>query len=281
MGLKEGLLLKLARRWIAGVDLDSAVKDAKEANKRGLNVVVNFLGEEITDPSIADSHLQEYLSLQQAISQNGVRGCVSVKLTQFGLVSDEGGARKRLQQVVREASRLGQLLWVDMESSRYLEKTLEIYSEFREENDNVGVALQSYMRRSESDLDNLLELGARVRLVKGAYREPPDIVFPARAEASRNFSKLMKTLFEKGDNFAIATHDPKLIDEARKLAESSHANFEFQMLKGIQDSLKDELSNSGYRVGEYLPYGDQWYSYSKRRIAEHPSNILLLLRSFF
>jgi proline dehydrogenase len=137
------------------------------------------------------------------------------------------------------------------------------------------------MRRSESDLDNMLKIGARVRLVKGAYRETSDVVFPTRAETNRNFSKLSKILFEKGDNFAIATHDPKLIDEAKKLAELSHANFEFQMLKGIQDPLKDELALSRYRVGEYLPYGDRWYAYSKRRITEHPSNILLLLRSFF
>ncbi len=276
----EGLLLKLAKRWISGVDLDSAVKDAKVANQRGFNAVVNFLGEEITDTSMADSHLQEYLRLQQAISQNGIGGYVSVKLTQFGLGGDEAGARGRLRQVVHEASRLGQLLWVDMESSRYLEKTLEIYSDFLEENSNVGIALQSYTRRSESDLDNLLKIGGRVRLVKGAYREPPDVVFPSRAEASRNFSKLARMLFERGDNFAIATHDPRLVDEAKKLAEPSHANFEFQMLKGIQDDLKDELAKSGYRVGEYLPYGDQWYSYSKRRITEHPSNILLLARSF-
>jgi proline dehydrogenase len=281
LGLKQALLLRLAKRWISGVDLDSAIKDAEKANQRGLNAVINFLGEEIAEPAIADSHLQQYLSLQRAISQSGIRGYVSVKLSQFGLGSDEAGARMRLREVVQEASRLGQLAWLDMESSKYVEKTLEIYNDFREKNDNLGVALQAYARRSESDLDNLLEIGGRVRLVKGAYREPPDLIYPNRAEISRNFFTLAKTLFEKGDNFVIATHDPKLINAAKKFAESSHANFEFQMLKGIQDPLKDELAQSGYRVGEYLPYGGQWYAYSKRRMTEHPSNILLLLRSFF
>ena len=279
MGLKEGLLLRLAGRWISGVDIDSVLQDAEDANKRGLSVVINFLGEGITDPSISDSHLRQYLRLQQAISQNGIRGCVSVKLTQFGLASDEARARRRLGEVVGEASRLGQLLWVDMENSQFLERTLELYSEFHAENGHVGVALQAYMRRSEPDLNSLLNIGGRVRLVKGAYREPSGVVFGTRGETTRNYSRLMKILFERGDNFVIATHDPKLIDEARKLAGSSHANFEFQMLKGIQDGLKEELAESGYRVGEYLPYGDQWYAYAKRRITEHPSNVLLLLRS--
>jgi proline dehydrogenase len=279
LGVKEVLLLRLAKKWISGVDLDSALKDARDANQRGLNAVINFLGEGISDPTVADSQLQQYLSLEQAISQNGIRGYVSVKLTQFGLAGDEAGAQKRLQQVVAEAALRHQLLWIDMEASEFLPKTLEIYSRIREGNAHIGVALQSYIRRSETDLKNLLEIGARVRLVKGAYKEPPDIVFASRAETSKNFSKLMKMLFEQGDNFVIATHDPKLIEEAKTLAESSHAAFEFQMLKGIQDGLKGQLANSGYKVGEYLPYGDQWYEYSKRRITEHPSNILLLLRS--
>ncbi len=281
LGLKEGLLLRLARRWISGVDLDSALKDVRDANLRGLNTVVNYLGEDITDPSIADSHAEEYLRLQRAIAEKMLKGCVSVKLTQFGLASDEHGARRRLNEVVAEASRLRQSLWIDMESSKFVDETLKAYSEHLKQNARLGVALQSYMRRSESDLNDVLNIGGRVRLVKGAYKEPLDIAFGTRAETTRNYSKLMRILFDRGDNFVIGTHDPKLIKEAKELAGRSHANFEFQMLKGIQDGLKDELAKSGYRVGEYLPYGDRWYVYSKRRIREHPSNILLLVRSLF
>lgn len=281
MGLKEGFLLRLARRWISGVDLESVMKDAKRANERGLTAVVNYLGEDVADPKMADLQAGEYRKVQQAISDDGVRGYVSVKLTQFGIGSDEAGATGRLRQVAQQASRLGQPLWLDMEGSRFTERTLEIYSRILSEvgSGKVGVALQAYMKRSEADLKRLLEMGGCVRLVKGAYNEPADLVLKTRSEIRKNYIRLMGMLFEQGDNFVIGTHDPKLIEEAKKYAGSSRAKFEFQMLKGIQDNLKVELANSGYRVGEYLPYGEAWYAYSKRRMSEHPSNILLLLRS--
>ncbi|MDA4128589.1 MAG: proline dehydrogenase family protein [Thaumarchaeota archaeon] len=281
MGLGQGLLLRVAKRWIAGTDSASAIKEALKANQRRMSVVLNYLGEEISDPSIADAHMREYLSVQKAISDSGIKGCVSVKLTQFGLLTDETGAIKRLAEVIGRSEALGQMLWIDMESSRVLEKTLQIYLDVLPSHPMVGLALQSYMRRSAKDLETILGKGAKIRLVKGAYKEPPDLVFNNRAEATENYSKLMETLFKKGDDFVIATHDPKLIDQAKELANSGKARFEFQMLKGIQDGLKDKLVQAGYKVGEYLPYGSQWYAYSKRRISEHPSNILLLLRSLF
>ena len=279
MSFINGLLLKVARRWIAGVNLDSAIEDAKKANANGFGVVVNFLGEDVTDPSVAEANLQEYVKLQEALGSNGVNGFASVKLTQFGLGSDDEGAVRRLEAVATNAEKLHQLLWIDMEGSKLTDKTLRIYTELLERHHEVGLALQSYMRRSEHDLKLLLDSGGRIRLVKGAYRESPDVVFPTRREVSSSFSANMKMLFERGDNFAIATHDSKLVDEAKKLAETSHANFRFEMLKGIRNELKAELVKSGYKTSEYLPYGDQWYSYSKRRLTEHPSNIFLLIRS--
>jgi len=279
LGLKDALLLRLARRWIAGVDTESALKEARRANKKGMSVVLNYLGEEITDHSVAERHLGEYLKMQRAISSNGIDGGVSVKLTQFGLGADDTRAEGRLLQTAAEAERLGQPLWIDMEASGYLERTILIYTRLRQRYRNLGLALQAYMRRSEGDLKSLIEDGSRIRLVKGAYRESHELVFSSREETTRNYSKLMKILFEQGDNFVIGTHDSRLIDEARRLSESRSANFEFEMLKGIRDELKESLLKSGYKVGEYLPYGDLWYSYSKRRISEHPGNILLLLRS--
>ena len=168
-----------------------------------------------------------------------------------------------------------------MENSRFLERTLEIYLRTRERFENVGLALQAYLRRSEGDLTRLIDKGARIRLVKGAYREPHSLVFPTRGEVTKNYSKLMGILFQRADNFAIGTHDSRMINEAKRLSESRHANFEFEMLKGVRDELKDELVSSGYSVGEYLPYGAEWYRYSRRRISEHPRNILLLIRSLF
>ena len=279
MGLKELLLLRLAKHWISGVDLDSAIADAKKANSRGMGVVVNFLGEEITDPAIAESHAGEYLRLQQRISENGIRGFASVKLTQLGLGADDAGAADRFERIAVNSEKFNQPLWIDMEGSSFTERTLSMYLDSLSKHRNLGIVLQSYLRRSESDLPRLLDAGAKVRLVKGAYRESRDVVYPSRKEVSGSFSRLMGTLFDRGDGFAIATHDSALVEEARKLAESKHVNFEFEMLKGIRDELKDDLVKSGYRVSEYLPYGDRWFAYSRRRITEHPSNILLLLRS--
>ena len=279
MGLQELLLLRVARRWIAGVDLETAVKDAQAANKKGIGVVVNFLGEEIKDSSTADTQVQEYLKLQNAIKSNSVNGFASVKLTQLGLGTDDEGARRRLETIAANAESLGQQLFVDMESSSMVDRTLSIYYDRLAKYRGMGLAFQSYLRRSKADLGPLLDKGARIRLVKGAYRESKDIVFPSRKEINQNFIDLMKVLFERGDNFAIATHDGTLVDEAKKLAESKHVDFRFEMLKGIRNELKAELVASGYKVSEYLPYGDRWMAYSKRRVTEHPSNIWLLLRS--
>ncbi|HYB75588.1 MAG TPA: proline dehydrogenase family protein [Nitrososphaerales archaeon] len=280
MGLKELLLLRLAKRWISGVDLDSALADAKKANSKGMGAVVNFLGEEIRDPAVAESHTGEYLRLQQRISDEHIRGFASVKLTQLGLGADDEGAFARLEKIADNSDRLGQALWIDMESSQFTEKTISMYLASLKKHRNVGIVLQAYMKRSEADLPKLLDAGARIRLVKGAYRERPDVVYHSKEEVAESFRRLMRSLFEEGTGFAIATHDSILIDEAKKLAETKrNQDFEFEMLKGIRDELKVDLVGSGFNVSEYLPYGDRWFAYSKRRITEHPSNIMLLLRS--
>ena len=279
MGLKEWVVLPLAKKWIAGVGLDAAVKDAKRANSRGVGVVVNFLGEEIKDPTAADASADEYLRLQQSISDNKIDGYVSVKLTQLGLGADDDVMRARLEKIAVNADRLSQVLWIDMEGSAFVDKTILTYLDVHKRHPKVGVALQAYTRRSESDLKVILDAGGTVRLVKGAYKEGPDFAFPTKAEVDMSFERLMVSLFERGSGFAIATHDGALVGRAKALAERSHAQFHFELLKGIRDDLKEELAKSGYRVYEYLPYGDRWWAYSKRRIAEHPSNIWLLLRS--
>jgi len=279
LGLKERVVLPLAKRWISGVAMDSAIEDAKKANSKGIGAVVNFLGEEIKDPATADAHGSEYLRLQQALADAGINGFVSVKLTQLGLGSDNEGMERRLEKVATNADRLRQLLWLDMESSKFTDATIKTYLAARERHLGMGVALQAYLKRSESDLKTILDAGGKVRIVKGAYRESHDIIYSTKKEVADNFARLMGTLFERSEGFAIGTHDTILVDQAKKLAESSHTNFRFELLKGIRDELKDELVKSGYKVYEYLPYGDSWYAYSKRRIKEHPSNVWLLLRS--
>lgn len=279
MGLKERVVLPLAKRWISGVTMESAVDDAKKANSRGIGAIVNFLGEDIKDPATADAHTAEYLKLQQSISDAGVKGFVSVKLTQLGLGADDGGMRLRLEKIASNSERLKQLLWIDMEGSAFTETTIRTYLDLHRGHPGIGVALQAYTRRSGSDLKAILDAGGTVRLVKGAYKEGQDFVFSTKDEVRENFAKLMGVLFERGSGFAIGTHDSALIDRAKSLAGSSHPKFRFEFLKGIRDDLKGELVKAGYDVSEYLPYGDSWYAYSRRRISEHPSNVWLLLRS--
>ena len=259
--------------------MEAAIDDARKANARGIGAIVNFLGEEIRDPATADAHAGEYLKLQRSLSDAKVDGFVSVKLTQLGLGADDQRMKARLEKIASNAEQLHQLLWVDMEGSQFTQATVEAYLDAHRRHPGIGVALQAYARRSESDLKAILEEGGKVRLVKGAYRESRDFAFAARSEVSENFSRLMGLLFERGDGFAIGTHDSALIERARSLAEGRSTDFRFELLKGIRDELKADLVQSGYRVSEYLPYGDRWYAYSKRRITEHPSNVWLLLRS--
>jgi proline dehydrogenase len=279
LGLKEDLVYRIAKRWVSGESVEEAMNFGKADVNRGLGVVFNYLGEDVTEQSVAERHALEYLRLQRLISESGLRACVSVKLTQLGLASDEALAAERVGRIASSAASLNQFLWIDMESSSSTDATLKIYSKILEENKNVGVALQAYLRRSEEDLYELLHINGRIRLVKGAYRESPDLVYTSRKEVTENFSKLMDVLFGRTDGFAIATHDSRLIHEATELADSHKVKFEFQMLKGIRDDLKPVLVKRGYRVVDYVPYGEDWYHYSIRRVREHPSNIWLLLRS--
>lgn len=279
MGLKERIVLPLARRWISGVTMDSAIEDAMKANSRGIGVVVNFLGEEIKDSATADAHADEYQRLQLALHEGGINGFASVKLTQLGLGADEAGMSFRLEKIAANSERLKQLLWIDMEGSAFTDATIKSYIVAHENHRGIGVALQAYAKRSASDLKTILDAGGRVRLVKGAYRESRDFVYSTRQEVRENYAKLMRVLFERGEGFAVATHDSTLVEAAKKLAEPRHVDFRFEFLKGIRNELKDELVSSGYPVFEYLPYGDRWYAYSKRRITEHPGNLLLLFRS--
>ncbi len=277
--LKNRLLFRFAKKWIADREMGGAIMAAKEANSEGKSVLLNRLGEDITDFDLTQKHFNEYLALEDSINQNGIKGCVSIKLTQLGLLLDQNLVRARVEKLAGRAEALGQLFWIDMESSALTSKTLKLYTDIFKRHKNAGVAIQAYLRRSEDDLDELLEMGGRIRLVKGAYSEPRSLVYPDRREIAENYSKLMKILFERGEHFTIATHDSELIDAAKRLSESHRVDFQFAMLRGIRDDLKLELVNSGYQVSDYLPFGDEWYSYAVRRIREHPSNMLLLARS--
>ena len=275
--LVERLLFRVAKRWVAGYNADEAIKAVVDTNNHGMSAILNFLGEDITDAKLIDITVNEYLLLMDLMDARKVHGCVSVKPTQLGLTIDYNACLQNFRRLAAKARELGQFIWLDMESVKSTEDTIAIYLDLYKQYDMIGIAVQSYLRRSASDLLYIIESGGKVRLVKGAYHEAEEHVFVTEEEVNANYSKLMKMLFESNNYFAIATHNSDLIEEA--ISMDKNAKFEFQMLKGIRDELKLELVTKGFVVSEYIPYGSQWLPYSVRRIMERKRNLLLLARS--
>ena len=276
-GLMERLLFRVAKKWVAGYSTEEAIAAALESNSRGMSAILNFLGEDTTDPKVVDQTVGEYLSLMDLMHARKVRGCVSAKPTQLGLAIDYDACLQNFIKLAARAEKLGQFVWMDMESVRFTEDTIAIYLELYEQYNMTGIAIQSYLRRSASDLLHIVERGGKVRLVKGAYHEQVEHTFSTKEEVDANYLKLMKMLFDSGNYFAIATHDSSMVEEAIRLGRDS--KFEFQMLMGIRDELKSDLVAKKFAVAEYIPYGSQWLPYSVRRIRERKRNLLLLARS--
>ena len=286
-GLLQRLLFKIARRWVSGNTYKNALSTAKDCNSKGILAILNYLGEDTTSAIIIENTVKEYFSLLSLLESSRIDGCISVKPTQLGLRIAYDESLYNFRQIARKTKSLDRFMWIDIESIQFVEDTISIYLELlRDYKHTTGVAIQSYLKRSSSDLLHLMEQGASVRLVKGAYSEDKRIAFQSIEKINSNFSKLMKMLFEysnTNDNiFAIATHDPKLIDEAIMLSKEydiDNRKFEFQFLMGIQGEMKENLVKRGFRVSEYIPYGNQWLPYSMRRIRERKRNVLLLARS--
>ncbi len=276
-GLMERLLFRVAKKWVAGYSSDEAISAALEANSRHMSAILNFLGEDTTDAKAIEQTVHEYLYLMDLMYKKGVKGSISVKPTQLGLAIDYGTCLENFKRLIAKAKTLDQFLWIDIESIGFVEDTLAMYLELFEKYNMLGIAIQAYLRRSASDLLHILEHGGKVRLVKGAYHESEEHAFSTKDEIDVNYVKLMKMLFESKNYFAIATHNSELIEEA--IRKSKNVTFEFQMLMGIRDELKDELVAKKFAVSEYIPYGSHWLPYSVRRIREHKRNLLLLVRS--
>jgi proline dehydrogenase len=291
--LMERLLLRLVKKWTAGDDLEDALIAAKSSNIKGQKAIINYLGEDHAEVERIRLNMKEYSILLERLYSDKIDGCISVKPSQLGLSVSYDLCLKNLRILNNRATEFGGFTWIDMESSKYTDDTLMLYLELLRYHHNIGVVLQSVLRRTASDFLHLLEVGGKVRLVKGAYNENEHIAFTSREEVDANYIKLLGMLFgsnyvnnnEVGDNtidFAIATHDSKLIEYAVRLWKNSKIdikNFEFEFLKGIRDELKRDLVEKGFRVAEYIPYGDEWLSYSVRRLRERKRNIFLLARS--
>jgi proline dehydrogenase len=277
----------MARRFVAGETLDEAIAVVQSLNRQGLAASLDHLGENVISETEARDATTETLDLLAAIAANQVRSGVSLKLTQLGLDLSPALAVENLERILAGATEVGCFVRLDMESYEYVQPTLDLFEEMWRRYKNVGVVIQSYLYRSAGDMARLVELGAPVRLVKGAYSELPEVAYPNKADIDANYIRLMEQLFDEparahGVFPALATHDIKLIERAK---EHTHHlgippdRFEFQMLYGIRTGLQQQLVTEGYRVRAYVPYGRQWYPYFMRRLAERPANLMLLLQS--
>lgn len=283
--LLERMLFKVSKRWIAGYYNTDAIEEARKSNKNGMSAILNYVGEDNTEKSQIDSSVSEYFALLDLLKSNNIRGSISVKPTQIGLSVGYDVCLENFRKISEKAEQSGHFMWIDIESSKFVEDTLSIYLEILRKNRDTGVAIQSYLRRSQSDLLHLMENSANLRIVKGAYSEEKDRAYLSNNEISQNFSRIMKLIFKEPSYngiVAIATHDSKLIDEALTLSGKRSKimkNLQFQLLKGVRDDLKQQLVRKGYVVSEYIPYGKKWLQYSSRRIRERKRNIFLLARS--
>jgi proline dehydrogenase len=284
--LLERFLFKIARKWVSGDTYKDAISSARFSNGKGISAILNFLGEDTTDQRVIRQTVKEYIMLIDLLENNSLDGCISIKPTQVGLRIGVESCLFNLRQIAKKARSLDKFMWLDIESYPFVEDTISIYLKLLRDYKEIGVAIQSYLKRSSSDLLHLLEQGANIRLVKGAYTENEGIAFRSMNKINSNFSELMKMIFSSGEKhntiFAIATHDPRLINETVELSRkfgTDKMKFEFQFLKGISDEMKTSLVKKGFRVCEYIPYGNQWLQYSVRRIKERKRNIFLLARS--
>ena len=285
MTVRLGPARKMARRFVAGETLDEAIAAVQNLNGRGLLATLDHLGENITSETEARDATNEILDLLEAIEASGVQSGVSVKLTQLGLDLHPLLAIDNLQRIAARAAEAGRFVRIDMESSDYVQPTLDLFEGLWDRYRNVGVVIQSYLYRSADDVARLVRMGASVRLVKGAYDEPPDVSYADKADADASFVRLMEQLF--GDQArangvfpAIATHDTQLIDwavEHTRRQGIPQDRFEFQMLYGIRTGLQRQLAADGYRVRACVPYGEQWCPNFMRRLAERPANVLFLM----
>jgi len=281
--------LRMSRRFVAGTTIAEALSAAHNVNQQGMGVSLDNLGENVTNATEARQSAQVYQQLLQEIEERKLQANISLKLTHMGLDVDENLARELVSGLVRTAgqSHPRNFVRVDMEGSPYTQRTLDFVHELHGQPGNAGVVgavIQSYMHRSEQDVEKLLAAGIRIRLCKGAYKEPPEIAYQKKSEVDANYIKLTKMLLKSGIYHGIATHDPKMIEAAISFAQQEKVPpeaFEFQMLHGIRRDLQQKLVREGWRMRVYIPFGTEWYPYLMRRLAERPANLLFLMKNLF
>jgi proline dehydrogenase len=276
---------RVSSRFVAGTTIEEVLKATQETNALGMSVSIDNLGENVTNAEQAHVGAQLYHDLLERISGRSLNANVSLKLTHMGFDVSEELALNLVSSLVKHARESGNFVRVDMEGSAYTERTLDLVQKIHGQSDKrgaVGAVIQAYLRRSEADIQNLISKGIRIRLCKGAYKEPSKIAFPDKSDVDANYTKLTRILLKSGVYHGIATHDEKIIDStvAFAMAEKIPARaFEFQMLYGVRRDLQRELVKQGWRVRIYIPFGAEWYPYFMRRLAERPANALFVAKN--
>jgi proline dehydrogenase len=277
-------LYLFAKRFVAGEELEEAIPPIKALNEKGIMVTFDHLGENVKNEQEATAAADSYLQILDVIQREGLNSNVSIKLTQMGLDLGDDFCLKNVERIVKKAKELNNFVRIDMEGSNYTQRTLDITYKLFDEYKNVGVVIQAMLLRSESDIKKLINSGIRVRLCKGAYKEPESIAYQKKEQVNENYKKLMKMLLKDGNYPAIATHDEEIIEEAKRFAEENgidRSRFEFQMLYGIRRDLQIALAREGYNMRVYVPYGKEWFPYFYRRLRERKENLFFVMRNFF
>jgi proline dehydrogenase len=281
--MEHDLLRGLSQRYVAGEELADGIVVAETLNTQGLLVSLDHLGESVTNPTEARRAVGAYVEALEAIAAEQVEGNISLKLTQLGLDLSREMCVAHLRKILERARKLNSFVRIDMESSAYTQRTLDVHQEFWKDGfGDVGVVLQAYLYRTAADVERAIAQGVQVRLCKGAYLEPPRVAFPDKVDVDANYARLMERLLVAGNHPAIATHDERLLNHAVEIARREKIapdRFDFEMLFGVRRDLQLRLVNAGYRVRVYLPYGREWYPYLVRRLAERPANIGFFVRS--
>jgi proline dehydrogenase len=280
----QALGRRMAARFIAGEELEDALRVVRRLNAEGFMVTLDLLGESVQGAAEAEAACQAYIHLLDRLAGEGLSSHLSVKLTQLGLAIEEGLACRHLNMICECAAKHHNFVRVDMEGSAFTEATLRVFRTVSAPRHVAGIAIQSYLYRSDQDVEALLKCGARIRLVKGAYDEPREIAYQRKRDVDRSFARLMVRMLSSGIYHAIATHDERLIAAAQHYARAhdiSPGQYEFQLLYGIRRDLQRDLLRQDERVRVYVPYGRHWYPYFMRRLAERPANVLFLLRNLF
>ena len=286
---KYSFVRKAVQRFMPGEDASQALEAARALQDNRIATILTQLGENVKDAGEADAVTRHYLQVLERVKEQKLDAVISVKLTQLGLDLNADSCFTNVQRLVERAKELGNFVWIDMEGSAYTDATLQLYRRVRAQHANVGVCLQSYLYRTEKDLADLLPIAPVIRLVKGAYREPPALAYPRKKDVDANYFRLAQRFLElevrkAGTRAGFATHDLRLIQNIEELAQQLRIpkeSVEFQLLYGIQRPEQLRLAQAGYRVRVLISYGAQWFPWYMRRLAERPANLTFLMRNLF